>query len=1351
MREVDLDRLTYFCMMAFSSLWMARMASRPISFIAFFAATWLAMDVARADIRINEFMSSNNRTLLDDFSEASDWIELHNTGSAPVNLLGWTLTDRADRPSMWVFPSRILEGGGYLVVFASGRNRKVPNEPLHTSFSLSANGEYLGLFRPDGTIASEFAPTFPPQGRDISYGIPQHLTRVVIAQGAAAQVGVPLTQEDYDVQFSGWNHQMDPMQGNRWKTVRTGIGYDLTGDPGLYSAWIGPGGDLREQMHARNASCFLRLSFDVQQPESLLFLRLRMRWDDGFIAYVNGVQVATSDAPQNTGWDSAATSERIDEANEEWTDWILSPSAVPLRAGSNLLAIHGLNHSDTDPSFLVLPHLETIEPAPDPAPAYFKEPTPGKANGPGDTMGPLLHDPTDTLPRPLGHVASPARPVTVHVLPTTQPVDPSSVHVLYRTQFGLEVRVPMRDDGQAPDEVAGDGVYSALLPTAGPGAGQMLRWRFEASDLGGTRSHVPLYEDPENSDRYFGTVAENGAEATSQLPIVHLFIEDTTAAATLAGTRASVFYLDRFYDNIHINLHGQSSRGFPKKSHNLDFNRGNRFTWSDSSARKVKDLDLLSNYADKTRVRNTLAHEVARQTGAAHHFAFPVRVQRNGTFHGVMDMVENSDEQMLERNQLDPEGALYKMYNDMSSTYRARKKTRRHEDESDLVDLINTLDPGRPLSVRHTAAYDILDLPATINYLVTRQLNSDRDHGHKNYLLYRDTNRTGEWQPIIWDVDLSWGHNWTETFHYFDDTLYFDNPLDAHAGDNRLYYLIYAFPELRAMFVRRMRTVMDSILQPPGTTDGHLESFMQQLMATIDPDPAEPSPWTDGDLDFLKWGTWGRGLRPRPELDHVITQYLQPRRAFLFNTDPATRPRLPRNTGSPIPDHPQINVQGMIAFDRVEALPVSALPAEQYLTLRNQTSQAVDISGWTLHGAITHTFPGGTVIPAGLGTAAVDYRGLLHVVKDAIAFRSRNSGPTGGQRRLVQGNFAGYLSPYGGSLHLHDERGVLITSVTYEGQPTPWREFLRISELHYHPAEPSTAELEALSWMGANDYEFIEFVNRGETPLPLGGVAFTRGIRFLFPSMELGPQERLILAKDPDAFAHRYPLVPAARVLGPYEGLLDNSGERLLLADPFGVPILEFDYHDHWYPATDGAGHSLVLRDPQGISWDEFGRAASWAISLLPGGSPGEADVAFAQAYRGWDNGYFTETELDLPLIAGAGADPDEDGHPNWVEYAFGLNPGVPDQPRMELKWIELDGRVHLALQFQRASNALDLSFELLATDQLQTHPDDWATVATEAYAVHPLDPFKERALYLDPQPIMSNGRFLRIRATYNP
>lgn len=67
------------------------------------------------------------------------------------------------------FPGDEPARRGYLVVFASGKNRAIPGRPLHTSFRLSASGGYLALVQPDGTIAQAFNP-YPAQRANISYG-----------------------------------------------------------------------------------------------------------------------------------------------------------------------------------------------------------------------------------------------------------------------------------------------------------------------------------------------------------------------------------------------------------------------------------------------------------------------------------------------------------------------------------------------------------------------------------------------------------------------------------------------------------------------------------------------------------------------------------------------------------------------------------------------------------------------------------------------------------------------------------------------------------------------------------------------------------------------------------------------------------------------------------------------------------------------------------------------------------------------------------------------------------------------------------------------------------------------------
>ena len=129
---------------------------------------------AAPEVFISEFMASNSgkpaNSLHDELGNSPDWIEIHNAGSQDASLTGWFLTDDASQLTKWQFPPTALPAQGYLVVFASGRNTNVAGQ-LHTSFRLAAKGSYLGLADAGGNVVSAFAPAYPPQQPDISYGL----------------------------------------------------------------------------------------------------------------------------------------------------------------------------------------------------------------------------------------------------------------------------------------------------------------------------------------------------------------------------------------------------------------------------------------------------------------------------------------------------------------------------------------------------------------------------------------------------------------------------------------------------------------------------------------------------------------------------------------------------------------------------------------------------------------------------------------------------------------------------------------------------------------------------------------------------------------------------------------------------------------------------------------------------------------------------------------------------------------------------------------------------------------------------------------------------------------------------
>ncbi len=97
-------------------------------------------DSARSGVVINEFMSANASAIMDDRGKFSDWIELTNTGSKPVDLTGWTLvpSDKATNP--FTFASHTIQPGEYILIFADGTAQNRSGYAYHAPYKLQASG-----------------------------------------------------------------------------------------------------------------------------------------------------------------------------------------------------------------------------------------------------------------------------------------------------------------------------------------------------------------------------------------------------------------------------------------------------------------------------------------------------------------------------------------------------------------------------------------------------------------------------------------------------------------------------------------------------------------------------------------------------------------------------------------------------------------------------------------------------------------------------------------------------------------------------------------------------------------------------------------------------------------------------------------------------------------------------------------------------------------------------------------------------------------------------------------------------------------------------------------------------------
>ena len=327
------------------------------------------MALAQGDpstVRINEWLAEAQVLFADDF------IELHNGQAFPVDVGGFYLTDDpTTQPDKHrIAPLTFIASGGAGVLVADGEDL-----PGHVSFKLSPDGERIGLFDPNlGEIDKVL---FGPQTPDVSQGrapdgsdrfdwleLPtpglanpvrreQIVTRtILVPENADKRAIVPMSADQV---HESW--KSDPtFDDSTWLGSSGGpggIGYERSSG---YEDWISL--NIENQMYGQNASCYLRIPFTLASAAHVSELALSVRYDDGFVAYLNGTEVARVNVTGTPQWDSEA--EASHESYSQTFDVVFDVShhADGLRSGENLLAIHGLNTSPTSSDFLISAMLE---------------------------------------------------------------------------------------------------------------------------------------------------------------------------------------------------------------------------------------------------------------------------------------------------------------------------------------------------------------------------------------------------------------------------------------------------------------------------------------------------------------------------------------------------------------------------------------------------------------------------------------------------------------------------------------------------------------------------------------------------------------------------------------------------------------------------------------------------------------------------------------------------------------------------------------------------------------------------------------------------------------------------------
>ncbi len=285
---------------------LAPRGGRSLRTFAFALATSLVVSsTAAAQVVINEVLASNRLTNFDEDGDSGDWLELYNAGDAAVSLAGFGVSDDEAETLKWQIPELVLEPGEFATLWCSGKDRIVPAADTISSDSVMFRPEVVGLDAEWSYLTGSPEDGPPPDG---------------------------------------WNTL--EFDDAAWPTGKPGFGFGDDDDVTILPEDIG--------------AVFLRHRFEIDDPSSLPNLVIQAKVDDGFVAYLNGVRVASFNFDPNETPEFGSRATRSQEARRHNRVDITAFRDV-LEPGPNLLAMVLLNQRSTSSDLSLIPELGTIE------------------------------------------------------------------------------------------------------------------------------------------------------------------------------------------------------------------------------------------------------------------------------------------------------------------------------------------------------------------------------------------------------------------------------------------------------------------------------------------------------------------------------------------------------------------------------------------------------------------------------------------------------------------------------------------------------------------------------------------------------------------------------------------------------------------------------------------------------------------------------------------------------------------------------------------------------------------------------------------------------------------------------